>query len=78
MFDRGVDIPQDCQVLWVQVGWKIDTIIAPPERQGCSVSLHPIGCDRMRANLAINSAAVENTVVGAVEPEYTTQWLFGI
>ena len=80
MFDRGVDIPQNSQVLWVQVGWKRDTVIALAEGQRCSVSLDPIGCDRvdLRATLAVNLLTVENTVVAAVEPEDTTQWIFGI
>lgn len=80
MFYRGVDIHQDSQVLRVQVGRKRGTVIALPEEQSCSVSLHPKGCDRMdlRAALAINLPTVENTVVGAVEPEDTTQWMFGI
>lgn len=68
------------QVLQVQVGWKRGIVIALPEGQSYSVSLHPIGCDRMdvRAALAINLPTVENTVVGAVEPEDTTQWISGI
>lgn len=30
VFERGVDISQNSQVLWVQVGWKRDTVVALP------------------------------------------------
>lgn len=76
VFDRGVDIPSNNQVLWVQAGWKRGTVVALPEGQGCSLSLHPITYDTkdLRVTLAINLPTVEDT---AVEPEDMTEQILG-